>query len=86
MTPIVREILANYESDNPGVKANLARILMQGRLGGTGKLVSVSDVDWATIASVTESSTRQIATLLNKANGSLFITHLQLSLLPCLYR
>ncbi|MFV1917880.1 class I fructose-bisphosphate aldolase [Sphingomonas sp. MJ1 (PH-R8)] len=39
MTPIVREILANYESDNPGVKANLARILMQGRLGGTGKLV-----------------------------------------------
>jgi DhnA family fructose-bisphosphate aldolase class Ia len=26
-------------SDNPGTKANLARILMQGRLGGTGKLV-----------------------------------------------
>nr|WP_317893258.1 class I fructose-bisphosphate aldolase [uncultured Sphingomonas sp.] len=39
MTPTVRAILANYESDNPGVKANLARILMQGRLGGTGKLV-----------------------------------------------
>ncbi len=39
MTPIVRAILANYESDNPGTKANLARILMQGRLGGTGKLV-----------------------------------------------
>jgi class I fructose-bisphosphate aldolase len=35
----VKEILANYESDNPGTKANLARILMQGRLGGTGKLV-----------------------------------------------
>jgi len=39
MTPAVRDILSKYESDNPGVKANLARILMQGRLGGTGKLV-----------------------------------------------
>jgi len=39
ITPVVRQILANYESDNPGVKANLARILMQGRLGGTGKLI-----------------------------------------------
>jgi len=39
MTPAVRAILANYESDNPGTKGNLARILMQGRLGGTGKLV-----------------------------------------------
>src|SRR5579871_1846107 len=35
----VKQILANYESDNPGTKANLARILMQGRLGGTGRLV-----------------------------------------------
>jgi class I fructose-bisphosphate aldolase len=35
----VQQILANYESDNPGTKANLARILMHGRLGGTGKLV-----------------------------------------------
>ncbi|MFZ5792821.1 MAG: class I fructose-bisphosphate aldolase [Pseudomonadota bacterium] len=39
MTPKVRKILSCYESDNPGTKANLARILMQGRLGGTGKLV-----------------------------------------------
>ncbi|MEA3062580.1 MAG: fructose-bisphosphate aldolase, class [Sphingomonadales bacterium] len=39
ITPAVKAILANYESDNPGTKANLARILMQGRLGGTGKLV-----------------------------------------------
>ena len=39
MTPQVRAILSNYESDNPGVKANLARMLMQGRLGGTGKMV-----------------------------------------------
>src|ERR1700746_1930621 len=35
----VKKILAAYESDNPGTKANLARILMHGRLGGTGKLV-----------------------------------------------
>src|SRR5213083_2302995 len=35
----VKKILDNYESDCPGTKANLARILMQGRLGGTGKLV-----------------------------------------------
>ena len=35
----VRTILSHYESDNPGTKANLARILMQGKLGGTGKLV-----------------------------------------------
>src|ERR1700753_2659842 len=39
MTARVRKILSNYESDNPGTKANLARILMQGRVGGTGKLV-----------------------------------------------
>jgi class I fructose-bisphosphate aldolase len=39
MTDTVRRILGHYESDNPGTKANLARILMQGRLGGTGKLV-----------------------------------------------
>ena len=35
----VKKILDAYESDNPGTKANLARILMQGKLGGTGKLV-----------------------------------------------
>src|ERR1700742_4798065 len=39
MTPQVKKILSHYESDCPGTKANLARILMQGRLGGTGKLV-----------------------------------------------
>jgi class I fructose-bisphosphate aldolase len=35
----VKKILAGYESDNPGTKGNLARILMEGKLGGTGKLV-----------------------------------------------
>ena len=35
----VKRILDGYESDNPGSKANLARILMHGKLGGTGKLV-----------------------------------------------
>src|SRR5438552_18658893 len=39
MTPRVRKILSHYESDSPGTKANLARILMQGRLGGSGRLV-----------------------------------------------
>ena len=39
VTQRVKKILANYESDNPGTKANLARILMQGKLGGSGHLV-----------------------------------------------
>jgi len=39
ITPAVKAILDRYESDNPGTKANIARILMNGRLGGTGKLV-----------------------------------------------
>ncbi|MCY4230090.1 MAG: class I fructose-bisphosphate aldolase [Alphaproteobacteria bacterium] len=39
ITDTVRTILSGYESETPGVKANLTRILMQGRLGGTGKLV-----------------------------------------------
>ncbi len=39
ITPEVKKILDYYESDCPGTKANLARILLQGRLGGTGKLL-----------------------------------------------
>ncbi len=39
VTQRVKKILAGYESDNPGTKANLARILMHGRLGGSGKVV-----------------------------------------------
>ena len=39
MTERVREILSWYESDNPGTRANIARLLNSGRLGGTGKLV-----------------------------------------------
>src|SRR5271168_874274 len=39
ITQKVKRILDNYESDNPGTKTNLARILMQGKLGGTGKLL-----------------------------------------------
>ena len=38
-TKKIKSILDYYESDNPGVKTNLARILMSGKLGGTGKLV-----------------------------------------------
>ena len=39
MTPHVKTILDKFESTSPAVKGNLARILMQGRLGGTGKLL-----------------------------------------------
>ncbi|HEV7456736.1 MAG TPA: class I fructose-bisphosphate aldolase [Roseococcus sp.] len=39
LTPQVKKILSWYESDNPGTKANLARILMTGRLRGTGRMV-----------------------------------------------
>jgi len=39
LTRKVKTILSHYESDNPGTKANLARILMQGKLGGTGRMV-----------------------------------------------
>ena len=38
-TRIVQKILANYEGETPGVKGNLARMLMEGRLGGTGKMI-----------------------------------------------
>lgn len=39
LTRKVKQILSFYESDSPGTKAQLARILMEGKLGGTGKLV-----------------------------------------------
>jgi fructose-bisphosphate aldolase, class I len=39
ITEQVKKILSHYESDNPGTKTNLARILMAGKLGGTGRLV-----------------------------------------------
>ena len=35
----IREILSWYGSDNPGTLTNLARLLNQGKLGGTGRLV-----------------------------------------------
>ena len=34
ITEQVKKILSYYESDNPGTKTNLARILMAGKLGG----------------------------------------------------
>jgi class I fructose-bisphosphate aldolase len=39
LSPRVKEILSFYESDNPGVKTSLARMLMQGKLSGTGNLI-----------------------------------------------
>ena len=38
-TEKVRQILSWYSSENPGVKANLARLMNTGRLAGTGKFV-----------------------------------------------
>ncbi len=38
-TEAVRRILAGYDGEVPGVKAQLARMLMHGALGGTGKMV-----------------------------------------------
>jgi class I fructose-bisphosphate aldolase len=39
ITDEVRRVLDNYDGERPGVKANLARMMMTGRLAGTGKLV-----------------------------------------------
>jgi class I fructose-bisphosphate aldolase len=38
-TDVVQRILSNYEGETPGVKGNLCRILMTGKLSGTGKMV-----------------------------------------------
>ncbi|MGO8994884.1 MAG: class I fructose-bisphosphate aldolase [Polyangiaceae bacterium] len=38
-TDRVKQILSWYGSDNPGVKANLHRLMMTGNLAGTGKFV-----------------------------------------------
>lgn len=35
----IQQILAHYETDTPGTKANLVRMLMQGALGGTGRMI-----------------------------------------------
>jgi class I fructose-bisphosphate aldolase len=39
MTKRVREILSWYESENAGVRSNLARMMNHGKLAGTGKFV-----------------------------------------------
>ncbi len=39
MTPEVEKILSWYGSENPGVKGSLYRLMMHGRLAGTGKMV-----------------------------------------------
>ncbi len=39
MNKRINEILSWYSSENPGTLRNLYRILMQGKLGGTGKMV-----------------------------------------------
>lgn len=39
VTEPIRQILSQYERDCPGTKTNIARLLMHGRLGGTGRLL-----------------------------------------------
>lgn len=39
VSKLVKNILSHYESDNAGTKSNIAKILMHGKLGGTGKLL-----------------------------------------------
>lgn len=39
ITAAVREVLSWYDGERPGVKANLARLLMQGITGGSGRLL-----------------------------------------------
>src|SRR5579864_8524525 len=39
ITARVKEILSYYDAENPGVRANLARMLNHGRLAGTGRMV-----------------------------------------------
>src|SRR4051812_37181941 len=39
MTDRVKQIISWYGSDNPGVRANLVRMLNHGNLAGTGKMV-----------------------------------------------
>lgn len=39
ITQRVKKILSNYEGQTPGTKANLARMLMHGKLAGTGHLL-----------------------------------------------
>ena len=38
-TGVVKKILANYEGETPGVKGKLCSMLMNGKLGGTGKMI-----------------------------------------------
>ncbi len=39
LTPAVKKIIDNYENENAGVKGNLVRMLNNGALAGTGKMV-----------------------------------------------
>ena len=38
-TDNIKQILRNYENTNAGIKSNLVKILMNGKLGGTGRLL-----------------------------------------------
>lgn len=39
LSPKVQAIMSNYDTDNPGTKANLVRLLTHGRLANTGNMI-----------------------------------------------
>lgn len=39
LTSNVKKVLKNYQSESPAIKANLARMLMSGKLAGSGRLL-----------------------------------------------
>jgi len=39
LTKVVKRILENYSSENPGVLSKIAQILMNGKLSGSGKML-----------------------------------------------
>jgi class I fructose-bisphosphate aldolase len=39
LTDKIKQILKNYESESPAVKSNIVKILMSGKLAGTGKML-----------------------------------------------
>jgi hypothetical protein len=67
MTERVRQILSCYETENAGVKANLARMMNHGTLAGTGRMV-ILPVDQG----FEHGPARSFAAALEMANDSLY--------------
>ena len=64
-TRIVKQILSHYEGETPGVKANLNRMLMTGKLGGTGRMIrALNTVLRVVLRQILKATTRIIITSL----------------------